>query len=51
MGTKEQIEDIRAKIIKGLEKTYEKLIQTKIKDDSVLVFSENGKIVKIKPKK
>lgn len=51
MTTKEQIKDLREKILRGLEKTYEKLIIEKIKNDSVLVISEDGKIVKIKPKK
>jgi len=51
MDTKEQIEDIRDKIIKGLNKTYEKLLEFKRKNNSVLVVSKNGKIVKVKPEK
>ncbi|MDT8412416.1 MAG: hypothetical protein RQ875_08150 [Vicingaceae bacterium] len=51
MTTKERIKDIREKIVRGLEKTYEKLIIEKIKNDSVLIISENGEIVKIKPRK
>ena len=51
METKEQIEDIREKVLKGLSKTYEKLLEMKRKNNSVLVISKNGKIIKIKPKK
>ena len=51
MGTKEQIDDIREKVLKGLTKTYEKLLEMKRKNDSVLVVSENGQIIKIKPEK
>ena len=51
MGTKEQIEDIREKVLEGLNKTYEKLLEMKRRNDSVLVVSENGQILKIKPKK
>ena len=49
MGTKEQIKDIREKIIKGLNMTYEKLLEMKRKNNSILVVSENGKIIKVKP--
>ena len=51
MGAKEQIDDIRDKVLEGLNKTYEKLLEMKRKNNSVLVVSENGKIKKIKPKK
>ena len=51
MGTKEQIDDIREKVLKGLNKTYEKLLEMKRKNNSVLVISENGQIIKIKPEK
>ena len=50
MGTKEQIDDIRDKVLKGLNKTYEKLLEMKKKSNGVLVISEKGKIVKIEPK-
>ena len=49
MGNKEQRKDIREKIIKGLNKTYEKLLEMKRRKNSVLVISENGEIIKIKP--
>jgi hypothetical protein len=51
MGTKEQIDDIREKVLKGLNKTYEKLLEMKRKNNSVLVVSKNGQIIKIKPEK
>lgn len=49
METKEQIDDIRQKVLKGLKKTYEKLLEMKKKNNSVLVVSENGQIITIKP--
>jgi hypothetical protein len=51
MSNKEQIDDIRKKVLKGLNKTHKKLIETKRKNNSVLVISENGRIIKIKPGK
>ncbi len=51
MGTKEQIDDIREKVLKGLNKTYEKLLEMKRRNNSVLVVSKDGQIVKIKPEK
>jgi len=48
MGTKEQIEDIRKKVLEGLTRTYEKLIETKKKNKKDIVISVNGKIVKVK---
>jgi hypothetical protein len=37
------------KILKGLEKVYEKLVAFKKAKNSELVVMENGKIVRIKP--
>ena len=52
METKEQIiTDIRKKVLIGLNKTYQKLLETKRKNNSVLVVSKNGQIIKIKPNK
>jgi len=49
MTTKEiQIEE-KNKILKGLEKVYEKLIEFKKAKNSVLVVIRDNKIVKIKP--
>lgn len=41
---------IRAKIIKGLEITHKKLIQSKKDRNLDLVVSDNGKIVHIRPR-
>lgn len=46
--TKENIKDLRAKILKGLELAYSRLLSSKQKNDEELVISRNGKIVKIK---
>lgn len=43
-----QIEE-KNKIIKGLEKVYEKLIEFKKSKNSVLVVIRDNKIVKIRP--
>lgn len=43
-----QIEE-KNKILKGLEKAYEKLIEFKKSKNSVLVVLRDNKIVKIKP--
>jgi hypothetical protein len=51
MGTKEQIDDIREKVLKGLNKTYEKLLEMKRRNNSVLVVSKNGQIIQVKPNK
>jgi hypothetical protein len=45
---KEQIE-LRNKILKGLELTYERLIEFKKQKNSVLVVLKDNKIVRIKP--
>lgn len=49
METNEQIKNIRDKILKGLTKSYKKLLEVKRKNNSVLVISENGKIIIVKP--
>lgn len=46
--TEKQIEE-KNKILKGLEKTYERLLVYKKAKNSVLVVLRNNKIVKIKP--
>jgi len=43
-----QIEE-KNKILKGLEKVYEKLLEFKKSKNSVLVVLRDNKIVKIKP--
>ena len=49
METNEQIKIIREKILRGLTKSYKKLLVFKRKNNGVLVISENGKIRKVKP--
>lgn len=49
MKTKDKNLEFSDKIVKGLEKVYEKLIQFKKDKNSELVIMKNGKIVKIKP--
>ena len=46
--TKENVKDLRAKILQGLELAYSRLLLSKQKDDAELVITRNGKIVKIK---
>ena len=45
---KEDAKIIQDKIVKGVELAYTRLLIEKQKDDSELVFSHSGKIVKVK---
>jgi hypothetical protein len=47
---KDEAKAMRDKIVKGIDLAYERLLIEKQKDDSVLVFSRNGEIVKVKAK-
>jgi hypothetical protein len=49
MTTIEEQTAMKNKILLGLEKVYEKLIEFKKQKKSVLVVLQNNKIVKIKP--
>ena len=49
MTTVEKQMELRDKILFGLEKTYEKLIEFKKQKNSVLVIIRDGEIIKIKP--
>lgn len=49
MTTVEQQIELKDKILVGLEKVYEKLIQFKKQKNSELVILKDSKIVKIKP--
>jgi hypothetical protein len=40
--------DLRSKILRGLELTYQRLLISKRKEDGELIFSQDGKIVRIK---
>ena len=43
-----EIKELKEKIIKGLTLAYERLVEQKKKEDGILVFWENGKIIKVK---
>jgi hypothetical protein len=45
-----QISELAQKISKGLDIAFEKLVREKAKNDEELIFSENGKIIKVKAK-
>lgn len=47
---KDKVKELRNKIIKGIDLAYDRLLTAKQKDDSELVFTRNGKIVKVKAK-
>jgi hypothetical protein len=49
MTTVEKQIELKDKILIGLEKVYEKLIEFKKQKNSVLVIIKDNKIVKIKP--
>lgn len=42
--------ELRNKILKGLDIAIEKLIQNKQKENGELIYSVNGKVVKVKAK-
>jgi hypothetical protein len=46
--TKENVKDLRVKILQGLDLAYSRLLASKQKDDAELVISRNGKIIKVK---
>ncbi|WP_293307962.1 hypothetical protein [Pedobacter sp. UBA5917] len=41
---------LHGKISEGMELTFKKLVDYKTKNDGVLVFSDQGKIIKVKAK-
>lgn len=47
-NTKINTSEFKEKIKKGLELSFKKLIQSKRLTNGMFIFSENGKIVKIK---
>ena len=49
MNNKDKQIELKNKIVKGLEKVYERLIEFKKEKKSVLVVMQDDKIVKIKP--
>ena len=51
MTTVEKQIELKNKILIGLEKVYDKLIEFKIQKNTELVVMKDNKIVKIKPSK
>lgn len=49
MNTVEKQIEFKNKILKGLEKVYERLIEFKKQKNSELIIIRNNKIVRIKP--
>jgi hypothetical protein len=47
MGEKEIVE-LREKILSGIALAFQRLVEQKSRDNEELVFSQNGKIVKVK---
>lgn len=48
--TRENIKDLRTKILQGIHLSYKRLLASKQKEDGELVISRNGKIVRVKAK-
>jgi len=46
--TKTEIKVMRSKILQGIEISYNKLLTERQKEDGELLFSENGKVIKVK---
>ena len=49
--TKEDVKDIRSKILAGIELSYNRLLDSSQKEDGELVISKNGKVVTVKARK
>jgi hypothetical protein len=49
--TKVELKNMRTKILQGIELSYNKLLSDRQKEDGELIFSENGKVVKVKARK
>lgn len=46
--TERELKELQEKIVKGLELSYQRLVEQKKKENGLLVFSQNGKIVKVR---
>lgn len=42
---------LRSKLLVGLNLSYSRLVEQKQKEDGSLIFTENGKIIKVKARK
>ena len=49
MTTKDKQIELKEKVLKGLEKVYEKMVKFKKEKNSEIVVMQGNKIVKIKP--
>jgi hypothetical protein len=49
MTTKDKQIELKEKVLKGLEKVYEKMIEFKKEKNSEIVVMQGNEIVKIKP--
>ncbi len=47
MGIKEQLLDLEAKIVKGLNLSYKKMIEYKRRKKSPVIISRNGKVLEV----
>ncbi len=48
--SKEEIVDMKIKILKGIDSAYRRLLETKVKEDGDIAVSKNGKVVLVKAK-
>jgi hypothetical protein len=48
--TKEEVKEMRTKILQGIELSYNRLLSSKKKENGELVISKNGKIIEVKAK-
>ena len=49
MTTKDKQIELKQKVLKGLEKVYEKMVEFKKEKNSEIVIMQGNEIVKIKP--
>ena len=49
MTTKDKQIELKEKVLKGLEKVYEKMVEFKKEKNSEIVIMQGNKIVKVKP--
>ena len=49
MKNEESFQDLKEKIIKGLEEAYRKMVIFKKQKNSPLIISRNGKVIEVKP--
>ena len=48
--TKEEVKEMRSKILQGIELSYNRLLTSMQKEDGELVISDKGKIIEVKAK-